>query len=151
MFTDSLYQVSQEMISILEQEKSGLGIVDVWDGDQQLIPNYPALCVEAGGKARELVESALRADNRFTLYLMLYYSLITEDSQVIRSKALELSERVEFVLHNQYSTLNGKVIFGYVHEINPGYTQRKNGLTHVVRLTWSALTKTRLNDVTVGP
>lgn len=149
--SDSLYLISQEMLTILRNEKDGLGIVDVWDGDQQLIPNYPAVCVETGSKQRELFATATSAQNTFTIYLMLYYSLITDDSQVIRSKAIELAEKLEHVLHTLYSNLNGRVIFGYVQEINPGYTQRKNGLTHVVRLTWQAITKTRLNDVTVGP
>ena len=148
--TDSLYLVGREFVNILKDIQDGLGIVDVFDGDQQYLPNYPAACVETGSKARELTATGQRTDNVFTVYIMLYYSLIA-DNQTVRSKAIELAEKLEHAIHMSYETLNGLVVHGNFIEIVPGYTQRQNGLTHVVRLTWAGISKTRLQDVTTGP
>lgn len=148
--TDSLYLVGQEFINVLESEKEGLGIIDIYDGDQTLIPNYPAACVETGSKIRELTATGQRTDIAFTIYVLLYYSLIL-DNQTVRSKAIELAEKLEHVIHLTYETMNGKIVHGHFTEITPGYTQRQNGLTHVVRLTWVGISKTRLQDVTTGP
>ena len=148
--TDSLYLVGKEFVTILKDLQEGLGIIDVFDGDQQFIPNYPAACVETGSKARELTATGLRTDIAFTVYVMLYYSLIA-DNQIVRSEAMKLAEKLEHAFHMSYETVNGLVVHGHFIEIVPGYTQRQNGLTHVVRLTWAGISKTRLQDVTTGP
>lgn len=138
--TDKPTVVSQYIYDLLTDNKQELGIEDVFDGDQELIPRTPAICVLIGDYGRELTGAPFRTDNAFTIYLMVYHAKI-QDNQLNYRECNELAEAVMDLMH-QNKTLGDNVIHGFVTSIEPGYVRQGRSLSYVSRLTWYGLTKT---------
>lgn len=141
---DRFTPVVQEVYDLLTNAKAELGLEDVWYGDQNLIPRYPAVAVEAGPFNRDLsgIGGKGLTDNRIRVLLLLYLAKI-QDVQVTRKATDELAERIMDKLHEDV-TMNGTVIHGFVTAIEPGYATRGGTLMRTTRVTWEGLTKTRI-------
>lgn len=132
--------VSQYIYDYLSDGRQMLGIEDVWDGDEQLIPRVPAVCVIMGNYGRLLSGAPFRTDNTFDIFLMMYHGQI-QDSQLNQRQCILRAEAVMDYLHLD-KTMGGNVIHGYVTSIEPGAVRLGTSLMFVTRITWSGLTKT---------
>ena len=89
-------------------------------GDQELIPGFPAFCVESNDFDREL--SGKASSHKFALILrthIIIYHEKLQPSQVTLKQDEQLAEAVQDYLHTDL-TLAGGVIFGYVERVRPG-------------------------------
>lgn len=140
--SDKATVVSQYIYDILNTgtAKAQLGLAGVWDGEQNLIPQIPAVCVVVGNYTREYAGIPFRTDNTFTVFLIVYHAKI-QDVQLNQRECNQRAEAIMDFLH-QDLTMGGNVIDGYVTALEPGYLQAGKSMTYVTRLTWVGRTKT---------
>jgi hypothetical protein len=135
--TDQVDVYTNAVWSLLNVNKSPLGLQDVWMGDQERLPRTPCVSVEPGMKLRELNGVPRRYQVQLEAYVMIYMDRI-QDTQNNERQVLVLAEAVEAVLHAD-ETLGGLVIDSAVVESNPGYVNRGGTLMSAVRLTFRAM------------
>jgi hypothetical protein len=145
--TDSVVTVTQYLYDLLKDNAvSGFSeTIDsdlVFWGDQNRLPGYPALCVEAGPKTRELTGALRQTQNNITVYIIVYHGEVAS-TQSNRKLSEQLAESIETVIHGD-PYLGDNVIHSFVSEMVPGYVVRGTSPVVATRLTVSCLTKTRL-------
>lgn len=142
--TDRTSVIHQAHFDLVEANKVGLGIADVWYGDQARIPRTPAICVEAGAMDREPagVTGKGNTENTFRIYHLIYVGRV-QDVQVNVKQAQELSEALMDLLHVDMR-LGGLVLYGYVRTIEPGFVRKADAMLKVQRLLWQGMNKTRI-------
>jgi len=138
--SDKATVVSQRIYDYLIEGRLILGLEEVYDGDEQLIPKTPSVCVIMGNKNRLLSGVPFRTDNTFEIFLMVYHGKI-QDSQLNQRECMNLAEAIEDYLHLD-KTMGDNVIHGYCTGIEPGALRLGNTMMFVSRITWSGLTKT---------
>lgn len=143
--TDRSSEVTTYISNLLKERMIELEIKDVWYGDQNNIPRFPAVAVEPGPFNRGLsgIGGKGRTDNTITVYLLVYNNNI-KDVQKTRQDTDQLAEQLMDVLHEDV-TMGGLVIHGFVNTIEPGYTVRGNNLLRSSRVTWTGMTKTLIS------
>lgn len=134
---------SKAIYDLLVANAIPLGIEDVWDGDQALLPHTPAACVESGPLNKELIGMPSYTENTLTVYIMLYHSAL-KDQQATTREAILYAESIMSLLHVDLS-LGGLVIHGYVRAIEPGYADKGRSWYRSVRITWTGVSRTQLH------
>ena len=127
--------LTQKIRDILEFNKEVLGVQRIYYGQQDLIPDYPAIVVESGTKDRGLIDGSTR---RFEIILrctIFVYIGKVQSSEVTEAEAEQLAEQVEDVLHTDM-TIGNSVVFGYVTQSTPGVALRQQTMIRTIRLTW---------------
>lgn len=119
-----------------------LGIVDVFYGDQAMVPNTPTLCVDPSVTEHEITATGMQQANQFNINVILYGAGLG-DVEDIQYELDQLSDRVKNDL-NVLGTFDGRIIYGFVTRQEYGYLIKSNRLMRANRLVWTATTKTRL-------
>lgn len=142
--TDSLVAVTDYIKALMVSNAATLGLADVFYGDQNLIPQTPAVCVEGMLKDRKIPEGTTshRTFNQMSVLLMVYHSEMDSNEATQRDVEL-LAESIESLLHNDV-TMGGNVIHGYVVQLEPGRAMRNRVLLRSARMVWQGQTLTRL-------
>lgn len=144
--TDRMTAITQKALAIYKTPPNpttlGIGIPDMYFGDQNRIPRTPALCVDSGDYSRTLSGRGGkgRTDNIFTVFTMFYLCKVA-DIQATKLSVEQLAETAMDILHADV-TFGGLVIHGFVTKIEPGYSMRQGVLFRTARMTWEGLTKT---------
>lgn len=135
---------TQAVLDIAEAGAPGLGILDVWYGEQLRIPRTPALAVESSFVEWKLdgVGAQGRTRNTFTIFVIGYISKL-QDNQITRKAVDEMMEDVA-ALYTADTTWGGAVIYGLPVSYEPGYTTRQGESFRVGRLTLEGMTKTNV-------
>lgn len=120
---------------------------DVFYGDQDLVPRYPAIAVESAHIESQLDGANYVTRNTMRVVIIVYASKV-QDVQATRLQADQIAVAVRTKLHTD-RTMGGNVIHGFVTSIEYGYAVRKaSGSTSVMiraaRLTWEGITKVAL-------
>lgn len=130
--------VSKAIFDLLEANKEELGILEVFDGDRQLIAVTPSVAVIAGDKTRELYGTSVMNKVNHSVVLMVYHKKIQTIEQNER-EVQEFAEAIEAFLDRKANqTLGGLVVFGMVTRVEPGYANRDEKLMRTTRITWEA-------------
>jgi hypothetical protein len=142
--TNKASVVAQAIQAVLVTNQTALGLEDVWYGDQDSIPRYPAVCIEADTKSIPITDlnPMLYARNDFEILLILYDSIIGS-VDTLRLQTDQLAEAITDVLHIDIK-LGGLVTLGYVSLIQYGYIVKQGRLVRSAKLTWRGLNKTPL-------
>jgi hypothetical protein len=148
--SDSLVAITQAIVDILNNAKVALGLEDVWYGDTELIPRYPAVAVESGPKARRWAGAPFRMDVEQLVYIIIYHCRI-QDTQITKKDCDIVAELVETELHKFANRglptedyPEGLVIQGWISNMDPGYATRSGVLYRATRMTWTGLSKVGL-------
>lgn len=130
-------ELLEYFVTKLNDNKDSLLLADVWEGEQNLIPRYPAVTVFAGELDREAARVSIPVTIRrdFVVYMMVYHGG-AQDTQVTERQTLERTAAIR-ALFDQDTTAGGLVIFGLFQRSEPGYLRKTNSLARVTRLTWS--------------
>lgn len=141
--TASLADVGEALFNYYEENKSQLGLEDVWYGDQSLYPRVPCLAIEPLTVDRVLAGTGIggQTDNRFTVYIYIYHGTLIE-VQESRKTCDRLASDVEEATHKNLQ-LNGIIVHGYITKYESGQADR-GSLLGVTRLTWEGISKTLL-------
>lgn len=140
--TDSIVTIAETMEQYIQSRNDEFGFRKIWYGDDQLIPETPAINIVPLTKRRTLNATGHTTENALELNIVIFHSRLDKPS-VTRKECDVLAERLEAVLHEN-KRLDGNVIYGYVRELEPGVATRNNVMMRATRLLWTSLTKTRI-------
>ena len=147
-YTDSIATISASLLTLCQANQGPLGFEDIYDGDQNLIPRTPSLCVIAGSKTRQLVGAPMKFHNNFTVYLMIYHAEVRDEQKNYRD-SMTLSEALETILNDRSNrSLSQQLIESWITAVEPGYTTKGNSLLRTTRMTWEGFNETFLNTPT---
>lgn len=143
-YATDIVEVVAKLIDTLLANKDALLLQDVFEGDQNLIPRTPAVCVIAGEQLRETWRASIPPTVKvsFEVYLMVYHGGV-QDLEVTERQTLERTNAIKRVLDLD-TTLGGLVIYGMVERAEPGYLNRNHTPVRVTRLTWSGFSQVRI-------
>lgn len=133
--TDKSTPVTQKMHDILEARKVPLGLADVYYGDQDQIPTFPAACVFSGPRTRRVTETG-KPEVVISVTIIIYFGRI-QSSELNIKRTEEISEAVEDELHKNRS-MDGLVVHGYVTSVDPGVALKNDVMIKATRITWEA-------------
>lgn len=122
--------------------KANLGLVDVWYGDQDLLPHTPAACVAPGNKQRQFQGATFRTLNTFETYILVYYGKIQDVQANLHSVTL-LADNIETLVHSDL-LLGGNVFSVLCTQNEPGMISKAGALLMGARMTFESQSKTTL-------
>jgi hypothetical protein len=122
--------------------KTALGLVDVWYGDQDLLPHTPAACVAPGTKQRQFQGATFRTLNTLTTYILVYYGKIQDVQQNLHS-ATSLADNIETLIHSDL-LLGGNVVSVLCTQNEPGMISKAGALLMGARMTFESQSYTTL-------
>jgi hypothetical protein len=133
--------VTQRIVDILDEFKNDLGIANVYYGRQEIIPEFPAVQVDATNKRRTLAGpgSTHRFSLNFSIGILIEHGKM-QPSTITKQDVEIMAERVESKLHEDFY-LGGLVIFGWVASIDYGVTIRNSVMYRATRLGWEGLSR----------
>ena len=136
--TDKLSDVAVYMQTRLE----ALGTFqDVFFGDQELIPRYPAASVEPVQMSRDFAGLPFQTLNNFSIYVHIYFGTIG-DTQASELACGQYAEQVLDYLH-QDPQMGDLVTYAFARRYEMGQAVRNNNqLLRACRISWEAVNKT---------
>jgi hypothetical protein len=138
--TDRLSIVADAMQAKLQGEPT-LNLKDVFWGDQELIPRFPAATVEPIQMERTMDGVPLMTVNNHSLYIYIYHCHVLLPQMTDR-ECIQHAEEIIAFLHKD-TQMSDTVIQGWVKKYEPGQAVRNNNeLLKATRITWEGLTKT---------
>lgn len=137
--TDSLVAVADAVKLMLENQSITLGLKDVFYGDQDLIPQFPAAAVEGQNLSERPSDTGFSKMNEFQVLVILYHSKI-QDNQTTRREADLYAEAVKAVL-NSDRQLGGLVTHCWVSSTDYGYAVRSGVTIRAARILFEAVAK----------
>jgi hypothetical protein len=142
--TDSSEVVANYIYTKLNDptNKANLGLVDVWYGDQDLLPHTPAACVAPGNKQRQFQGATFRTLNTFETYILVYYGKIQDVQANLHSVTL-LADNIETLVHSDL-LLGGNVFSVLCTQNEPGMISKAGALLMGARMTFESQSKTTL-------
>src|SRR3990172_8212185 len=82
--TDRNSVVTRALVDLLVGDWDGIGVAtkeDVYYGDQDRYPRFPAISVESGSQSRELNQTGLQQRIGFTMFCLVYHGPIASISR----------------------------------------------------------------------
>lgn len=140
--------ITQLIVDKIELAKATfrVPVMDVYYGDQDLIPNTPSVCVETGDTTRALAGAPNMTQNDFEIYILVYHNRVQEN-QLTRKECDQIGYDITLLMHQDLQLTNGgppNVIHGYIRSHESGYTRKKDTMYRSARLTWRGHNKTSL-------
>lgn len=130
--------------------KAALGLKRVYYGDQQYIPEVPAVCVEPAVVNRQMVGVPLRTDNEFGISVLVYCANVegSEDAQhaadVVAEAVIDVLNADGLPAHHGGTNFGGLVIYGFVQSSEYGYIVKDNKLMRANRMVVYGMNRTNL-------
>jgi len=134
--TTLVTDIAQHLQDMIEENKDNLRVKAVYYGDQDKIAFTPTVCVESGGKTRELNGAPRRTMVNMENYILVYVGAVMS-SQTNRLDDDTVAEAIEALVHTD-AQMEGRVIDSMVTAVEFGYLQRNNSLFRTARLTVTA-------------
>ncbi len=126
------------IVDLLDTHKATLGLRYIAQNDEQLIPEYPAVLVQADTTTRR--QHATRQFYlEWQLDLWVFHASLTDNAATRSRKDIQLSTDIRKLIHTK-KDMNGHIVQGWIDGEFPGVTARIVGgsLSTIVttRLTW---------------
>lgn len=145
--TDSYVTVARYIETLLVNNKTTLGLQDVFYGDQERIPRTPAAVVEPGGKQRTLNGAPRRTQVDITAYVIIYHYNL-KNIETLREDNDRLAEQIEATIHQDAQMKDGtgnmQVVDSMVTAVESGFQPKGNSLFRASRLTIEARSQAQL-------
>lgn len=132
----SSVEVTSRILEILQDRAQDLGISQTYYGRQDIMPDFPSVCVESMPKNRAWNGAGHRFEVVLRTGLLVYVGKI-QSSTVTKKESEQLAESIENVLHEDF-TLGGRVIHGMVTRVDYGVSRIEDVMIRSVRLQWEA-------------
>ena len=120
-------------------ENADLGLQDVFYGDQDFIPRFPAAVVEPNSLVEAPTTAGFSKENHFQVMVMIFHSQLGS-SEVTKRECDLAAEAVKDVL-NADRQLGGLVTWGYVSSTDYGYAMRGKQTIQATRMLYEAISK----------
>lgn len=143
--TKSLYVVGQALVSLLKKNWESMGLPspdNVYYGEQQRYPSFPAIAVDPGAATRELTQTGMQATITFNVAIIVYYGQLV-GARDAREASDKLAQAVVDIL-DQDKKLGDLVIHSLVGSIEPGYAAVAGAIVRATRLSWTGFSKLQI-------
>lgn len=143
-----ILQPFDHIIKKLDDHKAALGLEYIAENDEDLLPAYPAVLVQA-----DRTERAYHTTNmfmvRFYLDLWVFHAELTVSTATRSRKDIQLATDIRKLIHSD-RTLGGHIIDGFIDGEFPGISARvaNNVTTGIIttRLTWNGQNRVLYGD-----
>lgn len=125
--------------TLLEANASSLGLQDVFYGDQDLIPRFPAAAVEPTSMQEEPSGEGFSKNNRFQVLVIIFHSKIG-DNQTTKRECDLFAEAVKDVLNGDRQ-LGGLVTHSWTSATDYGFAVRGKVTIQATRILFEAISK----------
>lgn len=137
-----IIQVLDYLHNRIDNNKAELGLKYITYGDEQLLPQYPALVVTAERPTETVLHATRQYRRRFLVDLWLFHARLNASRRVRTREDIELSRNLEIFL-NLDRTCDGHVIHCFVESMQPivigtSVTSQKANAVIGTRLMWQA-------------
>lgn len=132
------------------EDDASLGLVRVWYGEQELVPDTPSCAVAPNQTLREWQGAPYRTLNEFSINVLAFTAGLQSQEEV----QLEADQKAEQIAQslNLFSLppnlggtrVNGMVVSGMVANLEYGFAVRGNKVFRAGRITWHGMSKTGL-------
>lgn len=122
--------------------KTAMQVIDVWYGDQTILPRTPAICVAPGNKRRQFQGATFRTLNNIETYVWVYYGKLQDVQQNLHG-VMTITDAIELLVHSDLK-LGGNVVAVLCTQSEPGIAQKSGDLMMAARLTFESMSKTTL-------
>ena len=142
--------ITTEIERLARANQLALGLKFIRYGDDELIPDVPALIIEPGRKSRNWFGTTAQTANEFEVVMFVYHTGFEENSEV-QKECDRITEGWEDTLNTNAAPaayggtkLNGRIIQGIVTTIEYGYSRKGDTKMRANRLVFSCSSRTRL-------
>ena len=155
--TNDILVVADRLYTLLNAAKatfiytgtSTVTLQDVWFGDDETDPRTPCLVIEPGLVRSPLAGVPSQVENTLNVELLVYHSTLNVPKAQSRRECIGLAQVIRRWLnvnHLQLLNVAGDriVIHGWVTTLEPGYAYKRGTLHNAVQMTWTGISKTRL-------
>lgn len=136
------------MVDLFEQNKQNYGIKYIAENDEDLIPEYPAILVQASNLEREHHATQMFRVV-FFLEVWILHAELSVGKAVRSRKDIELATDIRKLIHSK-RTMDGHIIDSYVSGEFAGIAARVVGSVSstivTTRLTWEGQNRVRFQD-----
>jgi hypothetical protein len=123
----------------IDNNKTALGLKHISYGDEQLLPEYPALVLTAERPTQTRQHATRQWYRSFFCDLWLFHAKLSVSRRVRTREDIELARKLEKFL-NADRTLGDHIIFGFVTDLQPivigRITSTKGNAVIATRLSW---------------
>lgn len=136
------------MVDLLEDNKAALGLRYVAQNDDDLLPEYPAVLVQADNTEREKHATQLYRVV-FHMDIWIFHADLAVSAATRSRQDIELATNVRKLIHSK-SSMDGHLIDSFIDGEFPGIAGRVIGgvgtLITATRLTWQGQNRVRYLD-----
>lgn len=146
-YESNIVPVTDAVIALLKSKAGEMGIAFVGAYDEKRLPQYPAIVVSPGPKAKSLPGVSYFVVD-FVVDIWVYHGDMTVPHAVRNREDLLLVDKIEAVLESDY-TMGNKIVFGFVTEQQPGVFQSGSSKNSTIiagtRMRWVATSRRLMN------
>lgn len=136
------------LVKLLDDNKATLGIRYIAQNDEQLLPEYPAILIQADNTLRELHATQVHRVV-WLIDLWIFHAELTQGKAGRAREDIEMATAVRKLIHSKRD-MDGHIVHGFVGNEDPGVSYRAIGrrVSTVVttRLVWSGENRVRYED-----
>lgn len=133
------------LVQRIKENNETLQLGFIGQDDERRLPNYPAVVVSVGEKAKEY-HGTHTFNVRLTCTIWVYHANMQVGHATRSDEDLILCEDLEDIIEAGQGKYNGAFISSYVDSIEPGFAQPRSQKSDIVvgsRLLWVALSQER--------
>lgn len=144
-------KIALGILELIENNKVALRVAQVHYGDQELIPEVPAVCVEPAQTSKVWEGTSFMTLNTFQVAIILYHTGGEEGIRGTQKFADEVSDDIADFINLKSlpamwggDLLGGLITSGMVIAHEYGYQVRSDKRMRANRMVWEGQSKTRL-------
>ena len=159
MTTRNLSEVVDGIIGIIKEPENrvSIGLTDLYPegSDNEFgvffgeemgsFTHLPIVVVEGVATDSTITQTGFKTQNDFEVSVVVCHADMQKSSSQVRRESLERAETLRNILHKDL-TIGGRVIYGYVTGIRPGYVQNQGSLIFSHMLSWYGMNKMFLKE-----
>lgn len=145
VFTEYLIDLLNRPVNL-----AAAGLRRVYYGDQEYIPEVPAVCVEPAVVRRDIDGVPLRTLNEITTTILIYCANVEgveeaqRDADRVAEKVIDIINQDGLPSHMGGTNFGDLAVYGYVQTSEYGYSVKDNKLMRANRATVYAMNKTNM-------
>lgn len=146
-YLSSIYEATDMLVELLKTKAGEIGIAFVGSYDEKRLPQYPAVVVSPGPRAKSFAGVG-KFDVDLVVDIWVYHGDMTVPHAVRNREDLIFVDKLEAVLEADY-TFDNRIVFGFVIDQQPGVFQsgstKNTTIIAGTRMRWVAQSRRLLH------
>jgi len=142
--TNKVSEIAEYLVDLISQNKTALGVDEVYYGDQQKLNAGVVVCIEPDEKITTLKGHPRVMRVEFSLQIFVYHAML-QSAIASRRANDKCAEAIETLIHEHY-ILGGLVIDSVVASIQSGIVTKSNSIVRASRMEFRATSQVILSN-----